>query len=152
MRLTDVLQLECVKVPLTATDKQQAVFELIDLLAGVHGLTCGEDLKRAVWERETTRTTGIGHGIAIPHGKIKGCPRLLMAMGKPAQPLEFGAIDGKPVSLIILLASPESETGPHIRALATVSQMLVDDAVRKAFMDAPDAATMHQLVSKHQPA
>ena len=68
MRLIDILQPECIKVPLVSTSKQDAIFELVDLLAQQAGGVDVQELKDAVWQREQTRTTGIGHGIAIPHG------------------------------------------------------------------------------------
>ncbi|MEX0654109.1 MAG: PTS sugar transporter subunit IIA [Phycisphaeraceae bacterium] len=150
MRLTDILQPECVKVPLVAGDKQEAIYALVDLLASVTGIDDAEQLKQAVWQRETTRTTGIGHGIAIPHGKSAGVDQLCMAIGRTAEPLEFKAIDGKPVDLILLLVSPQDQTGPHIQALAKISRMLTDDAFRSALKSAPDAEQAYQLIVDHE--
>src|SRR5690606_991284 len=127
MRLTDILQSDCVKVPLVAEAKETAIYELVDLLVSQTGIGGADDLKKAVWQRETTRTTGIGHGIGIPHGKSAGVDRLRMAIGKPVKPIEFRAIDGRPVDLIILLASPADQTGPHIQALAKISRLLTDE-------------------------
>lgn len=152
MRLTDILQPGCIKVPLTASSKQEAIYELAELLSAQCDIAAIDELKRAVWERETTRTTGIGHGIAIPHGKIAGCPKLCMALGKPAEPIEFGAIDNKPVQLIILLASPLDQTGPHIQALARISQMLTEEPVRNAIMAAESSEAIYELIAQHQPS
>ncbi len=151
MRLTDILQPDCVKVPLAANGKQEAIYELADLLCAARGIEAIDELKQAVWERETTRTTGIGHGIAIPHGKTGGVSELCMAVGKLVQPIEFGAIDGKPVQLIILLASPIDQTGPHIQALARISQMLTQEPVRAGIMDAADAAAVYAVIETNQP-
>ena len=150
MRLTEILQPRCVKVPLQATAKQEAIFELIDLLAQSEGLPNAQQLKEAVWQRETARTTGIGHGIAIPHGKAPGLARLSMAIGLTGQPLDFGAIDGKPVSIIILLASPPDQTGPHIQALARISRMLTDDRFRAAMKQSTSAEAVYKLISDHE--
>ena len=151
MHLTEILKPACIKVPLAAQTKQEAIYELVELLCEHCQMSAVDELKRAVWERETTRTTGIGHGIAIPHGKTAGCPKLCMALGKPAVPIEFGAIDNKPVQLIILLASPVDQTGPHIQALARISQMLTEDPVRTAIMDAVSSEQVYDLVTEHQP-
>ena len=97
MRLTDILERECVRVPLEATDKHGAIDELVAVLAEHAGFDDVESLQKAVWDREQTRTTGIGHGIGIPHGKAAGVDRLRMAVGKPAEPIDFDAIDRKPV-------------------------------------------------------
>ncbi len=146
MRITDILQPDCVKVPLVASTKQEAVFELVDLLCEHTPVSEAETLKEAVWARETTRTTGIGHGIGIPHGKISGCDGLRMAIGR-CEPIEFGAIDGKPVELIFLLASPIDQTGPHIQALAKLSKMLVDADFRNR-LKTVDATTVYRMISE----
>ena len=150
MRLTDILQDDCVKVPLDAESKEQAIYELVDLLASKTGIKAVDALKKAVWQRETTRTTGIGHGIGIPHGKTAGVDRLRMAIGRPRQPIEFRAIDGRPVDLIILLASPADQTGPHIQALAKISRMLTDETLRGAMKSAPTGEQLYQLIAEHE--
>ena len=106
MRLSDILQPECVVVPLVAADKKAAIFALADVLILEAGIADGEAFKEAIWKRETTRTTGIGGGVAVPHGKTPSIDTLHMAIGRTAAPLEFAAIDKKPVELIILLGSP----------------------------------------------
>jgi nitrogen PTS system EIIA component len=150
VRLTDILQPDCVKVPLEGDSKQACIFELIDLLVEHTDIRDAQGLKQAVWQRELTRTTGIGHGIGIPHGKAQGCDELCMAIGRPAKPLEFGAIDGKPVNLIILLASPLDKTGPHIQALAKISRLLVSDDLRDALQEAPTAQALYDLLVQHE--
>lgn len=150
MRLTDILQPDCVKVPLDATDKQSAINELVDLLAARANLRHSAELKAAVWQREQMRTTGIGCGVAIPHGKSAGCDTLRMAVGKTDTPLEFGAIDGKPVHLVILLASPPGQTGPHIQALASISRILTDEDFRAALRQAASAEELYRLIAEQE--
>ncbi len=150
MKLTEILKPECVKVPLQAKEKQAAIFELVDLLADQTGLSDRQQLKDAIWQREQTRTTGIGHGIAIPHGKTAGCPKLCMAVGLAPNPIEFGAIDGKPVDLILLLASPLDQTGPHIQALASISHLLTVVEVRSAIKAAKSNQELYDLIAEHQ--
>ena len=152
MRLTEILKPECIVVPLESTDKHDAICILADRLADVAGIEDHDDLKQAIWQREQTRTTGIGHGVAIPHGKCKGCTELQMAVGRTANPLDFAAIDGNPVDLIFLLASPIDQTGPHIEALACISHMLTDADMREAIIGAPDAQTMYKLIREHEAA
>lgn len=150
MRLTEILQPDCVKVPLAATTKQESIFELVDLLADCSGVSDSTSLRQAVWQRETTRTTGIGHGIGIPHGKSDGVDRLRMAIGRMAKPCEFGAIDGRPVDLIILLVSPLDQTGPHIQALAKISRLLTSEKFRAAMRSARDGETLYKLIVQHE--
>ncbi|MFI4860195.1 MAG: PTS sugar transporter subunit IIA [Phycisphaerales bacterium JB063] len=152
MRLTEILKPACVKVPLDATDKEQALYELVDVLASQCDIPDAQQLKDAVWQREQTRTTGIGHGIGIPHGKTAGLTQLNMAIGLPASPIEFGAIDGKPVELIILLASPTDQTGPHIQALAKISRLLTDDDFRDAVKQATSAEQLYDMLAQQEAA
>lgn len=150
MRLTDILKPDCVKVPLEAADKQQAIYSLVDLLCDHRGIEARQGLKDAVWQREVTRTTGIGHGVAIPHGKCAGFESLSMAVGMPAEPLDFGSIDGRPVDLIILLASPLDQTGPHIEALALISRMLNDSAFHAALKNAASSEKVYELFAQRE--
>ena len=150
MRITDILDSACVKVPLIAQDKESAIYELVDLLADHQDISDAQALKTAVWNRETTRTTGIGHGIGIPHGKAAGCDQLRMAVGVADPPIEFGSIDGKPVSLIFLLASPPDQTGPHIQALASISRMLTEDELRQAMQQARNAEALYHMIESHE--
>ncbi len=150
MRLTDILQADCVKAPLKAETKEAAIGELIDLLADRVGITDREALKKAVWAREQTRTTGIGHGIGIPHGKCNGIAKLAMAIGRTAKPIEYGSIDRKPVDLIFLLVSPADQTGPHIQALAAISRMLTETTFRSAIRAADDGVGMYRVITDQQ--
>lgn len=152
MRLTEILQPGCIKVPLEATEKKDAIFELVDLMAAQDVIDNPDTVKDAVWQRESTRTTGIGHGLAIPHGKCECKAGLSMAIGKPAQPIEFKSIDGRPVNVIILLVSAADQTGPHIQALATISRMMTNDSFRNAIRAAPTPEAVHKLIEDHEAA
>ena len=148
MKLTSLLTPECIRIPLQSTDKKGAIFELADLLVEQTDVEDPEDLKAAIWKRETTRTTGIGGGIAVPHGKTDGVDSLRMAIGRTREPLDFGSIDGKPVELIILLASPIDQTGPHITALSKISQILIDVAVRGQMKACTNGQEMYDLIKQ----
>ncbi len=152
MRLTDILNSQCVKVPLEATTKQEAIFELVDVLAAGQGIAdaCRMELRANVWQREQTRSTGIGHGVAIPHGKCKSLHELCMAIGKVSPPMDFAAIDGKPVELVFLLASPVDQTGPHIQALASISRMLTDPVMRNGIKNSKTAEELLDVVNRYE--
>ena len=94
---------------------------------------------RAVREREAVLSTGIGHGVAIPHGKSAAVSDLRMAAGRAASPVEFDALDGQPVSLFFLLVGPESAAGPHIKALSRISRIVRRDDVRERLVAARSA-------------
>jgi fructose-specific phosphotransferase system IIA component len=146
MRLTDILKPENIKVPLEAKTKNEAIAELVKLLADNGQITDAKKVLEAVLEREATRTTGIGNGLAIPHGKCAGTPDLVMAIGKPAQPIDFQSIDGKPVSVIWMLTSPPEKTGPHIHALARISRLMTIDKFQQALRAAKTAKDVYDAI------
>lgn len=150
MRLTDILSPDCVKVPLAAADKKGVIAEMVELVAAAGKLTDREQMLQATLEREGTRTTGIGNGLAIPHGKCPAVKDLVMALGKPATPVEFDSIDGKPVTIIIFLASPPDRTGPHIQALARISRLMTDNKFRAALDKAATSKEAYDLIAEYE--
>ncbi len=148
LELRNIVSRACVKVPLEATDKRGVIDELVDVIAANNSVRKPDALKEAVWTREQTRTTGIGQGLAIPHGKCEGLDSLAMAIGKPSQPMDFEAIDQKPVRLVVLLASPPDRTSDHIQALAHISRLLVSDEFRASIYAAEDADQLWELLSE----
>ena len=148
MNLLDILDPACVIAPLQSTDKQDVIIELIDQMgeAGVVGEV--QSLKDAVWTREQTRTTGIGHGLAIPHGKCVSLKRQALAIGRPSEPIDFEAIDAQPVQLVVLLASPPDQTKDHIEALAHISRMISDTNFREQIYNANSPEESYELVSQ----
>jgi len=145
MNILDILQPQAVKVPLLATEKKAAIDELIDLLAESGQIHDPEKLKQVVWAREQQRSTGIGEGLAIPHGKAPVSKNLMIAMGLPSEPIDFGAIDNKPVKLIVLLASPPEKTSDHIQALGKISRLMADPKFRLKAYTAPSAEALYEL-------
>ena len=150
MNLLDLLTPGSIRAPLHADDKKGVIHELVDLLVGEGKVADGSSLKDAVWTREQTRTTGIGHGLAIPHGKCAGLSGLAMAIGKPAEPMDFEAIDGQPVRLIVLLASPPDRTSDHIQALARISRLMTMEAFRERIYAAETAADVYALLKEQE--
>jgi fructose-specific phosphotransferase system IIA component len=136
MRLSDVLKIQHIKVPMAAKNKTEAIKELVQLLSDAKEVKNVDVLLQSVLEREATRTTGIGNGLAIPHGKCAGVDHLVVCIGKPAEPIDFDSIDKRPVNLIVLLASPPDQTGPHIQALARISRLMHVDAFRQSMRTA----------------
>lgn len=146
MNLLDILSPSCIIAPLASKDKRGVIHELVDVLAAAGKVKDATGLKDAVWQREQTRTTGIGHGLAIPHGKSAGMTSIAMAVGKPAAPMDFEAIDGKPVQLIVLLASPPDKTSDHIQALAKISRLMIMDDFRAQIYAASTPAEIYDLL------
>jgi fructose-specific phosphotransferase system IIA component len=150
MRLTEILKPENIKLPLLGKNKTEAIAELVGLLAETGEVSDGKKVLDAVLERESTRTTGIGNGLAIPHGKCNGVSHLVMAIGRPAQPIDFQAIDGRPVNLIWLLASPPDQTGPHIHALARISRLMTIDRFRQALAAAQTSQDLYNVIVQQE--
>lgn len=150
MVLTQILQPTCVKVPLEGKDKGSVITELVDLL-DANGLLLDRNAALdAVLAREQTRSTGIGSGIAIPHGKCEAVKELVMAIGIAHEPIDFASIDDKPVTIIILLVSPADKTGPHIQALARISRLMLDDKFKEGLEKASSAEQVYELLSKKE--
>lgn len=150
MKLSDILSPECIRVPLASTEKIEAITELVDVLNSCGKLTDRDALLRAVLEREETRSTGIGFGLAVPHGKSVACTSLVMALGLPAAPIDFNSSDGEPVEMIALLASPPDKTGPHIQALARISRLMLVGKFRKEVLAAKSAEQVFSILVKHE--
>ena len=131
MRILDIVTPASIKVPLAATEKHAAIDELVDLLAANNLCPDPVAVKRAVWERESQRSTGIGEGLAIPHGKTPAAHGLCLAVGRLAQPIEYDSIDRKPVRLVVLLVSPPERTSEHIQALGRISRLMTNPGFRE---------------------
>ena len=150
MRLTDILKPQNIKVPLESTAKAAAIAELVEMLAANGEVTDAKRVLDSVLERESTRTTGIGNGLAIPHGKCNGTDHLVMAIGRPRTPIDFQAIDGRPVNLIWLLTSPPDKTGPHIHALARISRLMTIEKFRQAIAAAGTPAEIYETIVRQE--
>jgi fructose-specific phosphotransferase system IIA component len=150
MRLTEIIKPQDIKVPLAAKTKAEAIEELVNLLAANGEISDPKKVLAAVLEREATRTTGIGNGLAIPHGKCDGTKDLVMAIGKPSAPIDFQSIDGRPVTLIWLLSSPPDKTGPHIHALARISRLMTIDKFRQALAAATTSQALYDVIAQQE--
>ena len=150
MQLTDILEVSCVKVPLQATEKLQSIAELIDLLAQNGKLKDYPSVLKAVMDREAVRSTGVGQGFAIPHGKTGGVDRLVMAIGKSGKPINFESVDGQPVTMIVLLLSPLDKTGPHIQAIARICRLMTDQEFRQKLWHSASAEELFQHILDYQ--
>ncbi|RIK69313.1 MAG: hypothetical protein DCC65_00795 [Planctomycetota bacterium] len=149
MKLTEHLTPALIKVPLAAADKTGVITELVELVAGA-GLTSSRDrLLQAVLDRESQRSTGIGRGFAIPHAKCDAVDRLVVAIGRCREPIDFKAIDGQPVTLLALLASPISATSAHIQALAKLSRLVTNPGILGQLLEAQSADDLYRVVVSH---
>jgi PTS system nitrogen regulatory IIA component len=136
MILSQLLNPESVSVQLQATTKKEAIVELVELLEKAHAVPSAGEILGGVLKREAMMTTGIGNGIAIPHGKARVVDHLVAACGVSRAGIDFEAVDHQPATLFILLVSPENVGGSHVKVLANISRLLKEDKVRDALRSA----------------
>ena len=138
-------------LPDLAASSKKRLFEQLGLLfENQHGIAKGTVFE-SLFARERLGSTGLGQGVAIPHGRIKGLKDALGAFVRLAQPVPFDAPDSKPVSLVFALLVPEQATEKHLEILSELAQMFSDRALREAMANAPDAQALHQLIAAWQP-
>jgi len=131
-----MLKSEFIIEELKATNKRDVLAELVGVIAKGEGTIDPEAMLQVFLEREQLGSTGIGDGIAIPHGKLAGLDETVLAFGRSREGVAFEALDGKPVHLFFLLAAPENSAGRHLKALAKISRMLKDGVFRKNLLEA----------------
>ncbi len=150
--LSDLLTPGRVKVPLASHSKGDVLRELVQLAVPSAGPAALERIVTAVQDREALLSTGIGSGIAIPHGRTDDVDSVILAAGLAPVPIDFDALDGKPVSLFFLLLGPGSAAGAHVRALGRISRILRHEAVRDELNRANSAdAFLDRLVGAEVP-
>jgi len=136
MKLVDILPLENIKIPLTGKTKEEIITELVDIIAASNPDIDHKLVLHSVIDREKTMSTGIGHGIAIPHGKSRGVKQIAAAFGIVPDGVDFEAIDSQPAYLFFLLAAPEGPAGPHLRCLSMISRLLNSESFRQSLTEA----------------
>ena len=123
MRLTELLNPQAITTRLRARTKREAIAELVSLLESAHGLDSQGEILLRVMHREEGQTTGIGNGVAIPHGKARAVSQMVAACGVAASGVDFESVDGEPVTLFVLLAAPESVGSLQVKVLANISRV-----------------------------
>jgi len=145
MEISDLLAPEGVSADLKATSKKQALQDLARRASEVSDLP-----ERAIFdvlmERERLGTTGVGNGIAIPHGKLPNLDRLHGFFARLNQPIDFQAIDERPVDLIFVLLAPETAGADHLKALALISRLLRDQAVCEKLRGTDGAEALYAIL------
>jgi len=136
MRLSELLTSQAVAATLEATTKREVVAELVDLLESAHGIDSHGEILDRVLRRENMMSTGIGNGVAIPHGKAKAVDRIVAACAISATGVDFEAVDGESAHIFVLLVSPENVGATHVKVLANISRLLKEESVRKSLREA----------------
>jgi PTS system nitrogen regulatory IIA component len=145
MKIVEFLMPDAVVANVSSPTGPAALAELCRPLAVAHKVEAPR-LLETLLEREKLGSTGIGDGVAIPHGKIPGLPGLVASFGRAPAGVDFHAIDGKPTYLFFALFAPENSAGAHLKALARISRIFKSPAFRESILKAEDAAQIYRLI------
>ena len=145
MKILDVLRKQSITVDLKATDKKGVLEELVASVAAFSNAV-PEEMVRVLLDRERLGSTGIGNGIGIPHGKLKGLEKLVLGFGISRKGVDFESMDNRPTYLFFLLITPEDSTGPHLKLLARISRILKSVPFREKLMNAADQDEIFELI------
>jgi nitrogen PTS system EIIA component len=152
MKIAELLDPKAIVAALQATGKREVLEELSQAVArGNKELNAGQVLSTLL-DREKLGSTGVGDGIAIPHGKIAGLPNIVVAFGRSPRGVNFDAIDGRPVQLFFLLLAPEDSPGTHLKALARISRLLKEAAFRERLLKAGNEAELYETIRREDEA
>ncbi len=146
MKLTDILDKKHIIADLKSRTKRGVMEELCQILASGNPGLDPTRLMEVLVERERLGSTGIGDGIAIPHGKTDQVDALQLAFGRSVAGVDFDSLDGKPAHLFFLVIAPENSAGVHLKALARISRLLKSTVVRRELLEAPDAIDIYEIV------
>ena len=150
MSLLDILSVKSTLVGLKGFSKDEIIEELVDSLEVGSAFADRDKVLQAVLEREKIMSTGIGDGIAIPHGKSDAVTELSAALGIHKRGVDFDALDGEPTFVFFLLLSPANVSGPHIKALARISRMLKNDNFKKKLIEAGSSEELLGIIEAEE--
>ncbi len=148
MKLLDIVSPDAVVDDLHAATKEGVLRELSERIAQSVPKLSADSLTAILMERETLGSTGIGDGVAIPHGRVSGLDRLVAAFGRSRDGVQFQSLDGKPAYLFFVILAPEYSAGMHLKALARISRLLKDERFRRSLLDAADAEELRSILRK----
>lgn len=147
MKILDVLRREAVTADLASETKKGVIEELVLPVARISGIDPNE-LVRVLMERESLGSTGIGGGIAIPHGKVKNIDTLVLGFGLNRKGVDFESIDGQPAHIFFILITPENSTGLHLKLLARISRILKNDHFKERLLNAVDGDDIFHIIKE----
>jgi PTS system nitrogen regulatory IIA component len=146
MKLIDILDESAIVADLMASTKTEALETLVEAMTNANPALSKDDLLHVLLEREELGSTGIGDGIAIPHGKSQELTEIISGFGLSKQGIEFDSLDGKPAHLFFLLVAPENSVGTHLKMLARISRMLKNVEFRQKLIEANSQQEIYQII------
>ena len=150
MQILDFLTADAIKMTLESKTKKDAIKELVELLVKSGKVKDKKKMIQTLMEREELGSTGIGQGIAIPHGKSDTVSDLAAAFGLSADGISFDSLDGEPVNIFFLLVAPEGAAGAHLKALARISSLLKDKYFRKSLLSAKSPDEVIKIIQEEE--
>lgn len=150
MKLTDILTVSRIDLNIEAGDKDGVIERLVDLVVDTVNGTDRDTIIKAIRAREQLMSTGVGNSVAIPHGKTNAVKSLVAAFGRCSEPIDYDALDGKPVILVFLLVGPEDAAGPHIKALSRISRLLSYEEFRQRLTNAHSADEVLSAITSEE--
>ena len=147
MNLADTLRADFILDDIRATDKAGLFCEMTDYLASrIDGID-RDKVIQSLFDRERLGTTGIGHGVAIPHGKIKGLNEMVVVFGRSVRGVQYNSLDNMPAHLIFLIISPENSAAAHLKLLSSISRLLKSHDLRLSLMKAAGRDEIYRIIS-----
>ncbi len=148
MKISDILVREASILDLKSTNKDDLLAEMASALAAVESALDAKTLLNVLREREALQSTGIGEGVAIPHGKVQGLDRLIATFARSTGGVDFDSIDGQPTRLLFLLIVPEQSGGQHLKALARISRFFRDASFREKLLAASELEEIFRAIEE----
>jgi PTS system nitrogen regulatory IIA component len=149
MHLGDLISPEAVIPSLKCKNKKQLITELSAQASRLAGLQ-EQDVFDVLWQREQLGSTGLGHGVAIPHGKLGGLRQIVGVFARLAEPVDFDAVDGEPVDIAFLLLTPEGAGADHLKALARISRLLREESAVEKLRASKDASALYAVLTQEE--
>lgn len=146
MEIVEMLDKKCILEDMKAATKREVLHELSETLVPIAPELDVDEVVHILLEREKLGSTGIGDGIAIPHGKLSKLNKILISFGRSKEGVDFNAMDGRPVHLFFLLLAPENSVGLHLKVLAKLSRMLKDESFRRELLSASDSEEIYSII------
>lgn len=146
MKLSEILEKDNIILDLKAKDKKGVLEELAEVITNHEPSLDTGSLIRVLLERERLGSTGIGDGVAIPHGKFRGVTHPIISFGRSLKGLDFESMDGQPAFLFFLLVAPENSASVHLKALAKIAKIIKNGSFRKVLMEASTKKELYQTI------
>jgi len=146
MKLSEILHLDNIIPDLQSGDKKKVLEELASVISATYPYVGMDSLVTVLLERERLGSTGIGDGVAIPHGKFHGVNEPVISFGRSLKGVDFDSMDGQPVNIFFLLVAPENSASIHLKALARIARILKNAAFRKLLMEANTKEDLYQTI------